>query len=119
MARLLRGDVPGTFLEEDCAFEHEGRRYVSGGSYIGRHRETGRLGGILYVYRTEGRPSHVGSWAGELKVPARFGREWRSNMGDVRQSVDFRLEGREYCGVWYKSGSDFVRCREAGGGKDG
>jgi hypothetical protein len=119
VARILRGEDEGTFIEQECVFEHEGRQYEAGGSFIGRHRKSGRLGGLLYVYRTEGRPSHVGSWGGDLKVPARFCREWQSNMGDMRQSVYFEMEDTPFFGVWYKSMNDIVRCREIGGGPDG
>lgn len=116
--KLIRGDVPGTFCEPECVIEHEGQQYAAGGAWIGRHRETGRLGGLLYASRTDGRPTHVASWGGEVRVPARFLREWRSNLGDLRQAVYFELEGRPFYGVWHnKEWSDVVRCRELASGK--
>ena len=104
--------MPGTFIEQDCVIEHQGRKFESGGAYIGRHRKTGRLGGILYVIREESKPTYVGSWDAQMKVPARFGCSWTSGFGDTRQSVYFELEDKPFYGIWYKSGSEIVRCRE-------
>lgn len=104
--------MPGTLLEQECVFEFEGRKFESGGAYIGRHKETGRLEGLLYVHREDGEPRYVGSWGGGLRIPARFGREWRSAFGDLRQSVYFTMEGTPFYGIYYKSGSAIVRCRE-------
>mgnify|MGYP001567344498 CR=1 FL=1 len=98
-----------TCIEQNCTFAVEGRSFTFGGAWIGKHKGTGRLGGVVYAYPKE---SKVGDWHGVRKVPAMFSREWRSNMGDTQQAVSFRLYGRLCSGVYYKSGSDIVRFRE-------
>jgi len=100
-----------TFAETSCTFSHESREVTSGGSWIGRHRKTGKLVGLLYVYPNEGK---IGTWQGDKKVPVRFGREWRSNMGDTRQGVWFTWDGVQFSGIYYKSGSDIARVKEVG-----
>ena len=99
-----------TCIEQNCTITGpNGQPFKSGGAWIGKHKNTGQLGGILYAYLKEHK---VGDWHGQKKVPAVFGREWRSNMGDTRQVVSFRLYGRPCAGIYYKSGSDIVRFRE-------
>ena len=99
-----------TCIEQKCTvIGPDGQGFESGGAWIGKHKGTGRLGGLVYAYQKE---SKVGDWHGVRKVPAIFGREWRSNMGDTRQVVYFHLYGRPCTGIYYKSGSDIVRFRE-------
>ena len=98
-----------TCIEKDCTFAHDGQSFESGGSWVGRSRKTGRLVGLLYAYEKE---KKVGDWHGVKKTPACFSREWRSNMGDLRQIVYFRLYNLPCTGVYYKSGSDIVRFQE-------
>lgn len=112
MSRLQLGAIRGTFIERECILEHEGRKYESGGAWIGAHRDTGRLGGLLYVHRTEGQATHVGSWGDSLRLDAYFGRTWRSGWGDERQVVYFTYVERPFYGIWYKSAGDFLRCWE-------
>lgn len=99
-----------TCIEQDCTITGpRSQAFTSGGAWVGKHKGTGRLGGLLYAYQKE---SKVGDWHGRKKVPAYFGREWRSNMGDTRQVVSFQLYGRPCTGIYYKSGGDIVRFRE-------
>jgi len=106
-SKIHKGDK-GTHVEIGT-MEFEGKKFTSGGSSLGRHKETGRLGGILYAYPKE---SKVGTWNGKEKYPAEFGNEWRGNMGDVRQQVSFTMNGKKFSGIYFKSGSDIVRVKE-------
>src|ERR1700676_3169965 len=56
----------------------------------------------------------IGTWTGQkLGYITYVGSEWRSNMGDTRQSVWFTgINGRKYQGTYYKSGSDLIRFQE-------
>ena len=98
-----------TFVEQDCTFRHEGQSFSANGAWIGRHKVTGKLGGILYAFPKE---SKVGTWNGSKKVSATFAREWRSCFGDTRQAVYFTWDDVPFSGVYFKSGSDIVRARE-------
>ena len=98
-----------TCVEQDCTITMNERSFESGGAWIGKHKRTGRLGGLVYAYEKE---SKVGDWHGFKKVPATFGRTWQSNMGDTRQVVYFRLYNRPCTGIYYKSGGDIVRFQE-------
>jgi hypothetical protein len=97
------------FIEKGCKVRFKGKSFESGGSFIGKHKKTGKFGGILYAYPRE---SKVGDWKGTWKVPAKFGYEWTSNMGDRRQTVEFDVGKRKFTGTYFKSGSDIVRVRE-------
>ena len=106
-----------TCIERGCTITGpDDQVFESGGAWIGKHKGTGQLGGVMYAYEKERK---VGDWHGVKKVPATFGREWRSNMGDMRQVVSFSLYGHPCTGIYYKSGSDIVRfrvCVGSGGG---
>jgi hypothetical protein len=67
------------------------------------------LGGILYAFPKTG---EVGTWDGRKKVKAKFGKEWMSNMGDLRQAVKFNWKNKNFVGTYFKSGSDVVRVKE-------
>jgi hypothetical protein len=110
-SKTFYGKEKGTFSEEGT-FEHEGRAFTSGGAYIGKHKVTGKLGGLLYAFEKEGK---VGSWDGKLKIPARFGKEYRDNFGGTRQTVYFTYQGKQFMGVFFKSQGDIVRVREIKG----
>lgn len=96
------------YIEQDCKVSFQNREFESGGSFLAPDKN-GRLGGIFYAYSKDG---CIGNWRGTLKIPARFAREYRSNMGDLRQGVYFEYEGKSFYGIYYKSGSDIVRVRE-------
>jgi len=98
-----------SFIESDCKINFDGREYESGGSWLLRRVKDNKLVGILYAYDKE---DCVSSWSGDLKIPAHFGNEWYSNFGDKRQSVYFTYCGKNFYGVYYKSGSCIVRVRE-------
>ena len=98
-----------TFVETDCTVKFNEQSFTSGGAFIGRRKDNGKLGGILYAYEQQ---NMVGDWHGQTKVLARFGNEWHSNFGDTRQSVYFTWQGIPFYGIYYKSGGDIVRVRE-------
>jgi hypothetical protein len=97
------------FIENDCSIVLEGKTFSNGGAFIGKRKDNGKLGGILYAYPKEDK---VGTWDGKTKFNAFFGNEWTSNMRDKRQSVYFSYDGKKFYGVYYKTNSDIVRVRE-------
>jgi hypothetical protein len=101
------GSTKGFYEEGTLRFA--GKDFTSGGSYLGKDKKTGKLGGVLYANEKGG---YVNSWDGKFKIPAHFGYEYQSNMGDVRQHVDFKIGNHDFTGTYYKSGSNIVRFRE-------
>jgi len=103
----------GAFLEQNCTIEIDGHSLPNGGGWLCKRVDTGKYEGLLYAYLSE---HEIGSWNGSIKIPARFGYSWHSNMGDIRQSVYFTHEidsvKHYFYGVYYKSGSDIVRVKE-------
>lgn len=113
------------FIETECKIELDGREFSAGGAFLAKRVDNGKFGGILYAYettipgQTQARDAvidkkivSVGTWDGSQKVKCMTGQEYRSNFGDMRQSVWFRWEGRFFWGTWYKTNSDIVRCIE-------
>ena len=98
-----------TMVETGCTVSHEGRTFESGGSWLLRHQTTGKMHGMFYAYEKTGQ---VGTWHGDVKVAARFGRAWRDNFGGTRQHVTFTWDGIKMSGIYFKSGGDIVRARE-------
>lgn len=90
-------------IETDCTFAG----IECGGAWLVECSD-GRMRGVLYAAP---KTSEVQDWHGVLRIPARFGNVWTSNMGDRRQSVYFTYEGRPFRGIWMM-GSDIVRCTE-------
>jgi len=101
-------EINGCLIDQDCTIEHEGKKFTSGGAFIGKDKND-KFGGIVYAYEST---KQVGNWDGSIKINARFGMTWQNNMGDIRQSVYFTYESVNFYGVYYKSGSDIVRCRQ-------
>jgi len=99
----------GLQFYEEGSIVHKGKKFTSTGAFLGKHKKTGLLGGILYAFPKEGK---VGDWAGKKKYNAKFGKEWASSFGDIRQSVKVRIGDKEFTGTYFKSGSDIVRIRE-------
>jgi hypothetical protein len=97
------------FVEQECILEHEGKKFESGGTWLAKRKDNDKLEGTFYAYPKE---FSVGSWDGSIKVKATFGHSWRSNFGDVRQSIYFTYKGVNFYGVYYKTNSDIVRVRE-------
>ena len=97
------------FVDQNCTFTFEGKAFTSGGAFLGIDKKTGKMGGLLYAFEKD---KQVGNWHGTIKINAYFGREYYSNMGDKRQSVYFTWHGKPFYGVYYKTNSDLIRCRE-------
>jgi hypothetical protein len=52
------------------------------------------------------------TWTGETLGNVSFGREYRGNMGDKRQSVRiYGTNGRTYAGTYYKRAGDYARIK--------
>lgn len=64
--------------------------------------------GIAYAYEND---KMIGGFADKL-YNASFMYEWKSNMGDLRQSVYWTIDGQNYYGVYYKSNSDVIKWRK-------
>jgi hypothetical protein len=86
----------GVFVDQACKFSFQGRTFEAGGAWICQEKKSGRLRGLVYVNETE---RTVSNWHGTIKLPARFGPVWRSNMGDKRRSVYFEWAGHLMFGV--------------------
>jgi len=98
-----------TCLEQACTLEHNGKTFESGGAFIGVDAK-GIHGGV--VYGNCNMPE-VMNWHGDIRVPAKYGRIYRSNMGDKRRHVWFTWKGIKYHGVWCSiDWSQIVRVRE-------
>lgn len=93
-----------SFIEQNCTFTVEGKSFTSGGALLD---DNGR--GIFYAYPEK---RSIGNWHGDMLIPATYGREYRSNFGDRRQTIYFEYNGEKYIGVWYtKNWSQIVRVR--------
>jgi hypothetical protein len=97
------------FVESKCPITLRGRTFTSGGAWLLKRKDTGRCQGVLYAYEKEGK---IGNWKGDWKVPANFGKEWRGSMGDMRQTVTAKIDGKKFSGTYYKSAGDLVRLKE-------
>jgi hypothetical protein len=95
-SEVIRGAVEGTFVDKDCTIEIDGKKFTSGGAFIGYDEKTGKMGGRVYVNQKK---REVGNWDGSIKVNCFFGKEWRSNFGDRRLSVYFQYAGRYFYGM--------------------
>jgi len=77
-----------------------------------------------FLYIKEGNPAQAAplvgqatTWTGDRLGYVRFGRSWRSNMGDTRVPVTITaINGRVYVGTYFKSAGDYARVRLAKGG---
>jgi hypothetical protein len=97
-------------IETDCTWEHDGKKFTSGGSWIIQNPDTGKHFGLVYADDVKG---VVTDWHGRVSVPARFGRVFHGNFGDRRRSVTFTYQGIKFQGIW--AGMDYnqsVRVRE-------
>lgn len=127
MSNITQDKDSQAFIESDCVLNFNGCEFSSGGAYLLKRKETGKLEGLLYMYQEKtsepytdkyGRKYgasyryYVGTWDGSQKVNAITGKEWLSNFGDKRQSIWFSWNGLYFYGIWYKSNSDIVRCRQ-------
>lgn len=94
--RDLIGDG-NTCMERECIFKHEGVSFESGGAFIGLDKKTGKHGGAVYAsWDTQ----EVSNWHGDIRCPAHYGPEFRSNMRDKRRYVWFTWKGIHFCGCW-------------------
>jgi len=113
-SRVERHTDGAQHIESRCCIIHKGREFCSGGSWMMRRKSSGLMEGVLYHYKTKdnGRVRHeVGTWDGDVKVPALLLRRWRSNWGDERQAFAFTWNGRRFWGV-NAGDNEIVRCRE-------
>ena len=110
MVKILKGKH-GDFIETNATIKIKGKKFTSGGSYILKNKKTKKLEGILYAYPND---KAVGTWDGKTKIPASYGKEYSGNLGDVRQTIKFSKNGKNFTGTYYKSGSDIVRVKETG-----
>ena len=125
MAEIITDETGAAFVETKCIFEHDNVKFESGGSFLTQRKDTGKREGMLYrlkrypTYKENfGHPftlsrcsGVVGSWDDSLRIRAYFSASWRSNFGDIRQSVYFKYQDKCYHGIWYTN-SDIIRCWE-------
>lgn len=94
-SEVVRGE-DGTFIDQNCTIKVQGREFTSGGAFILRRKDTGKLAGQVYVSDK----NEVSNWDGSIKMKATFGPIWRSNFGDRRRAVYFRYDGHYFYGMW-------------------
>lgn len=107
-SEMLKDDQTGTFIEQKCCIEHEGKKFCSGGSYLCQRADNGKYVGILYgSWNTTGTGTwgipirgELSSWDGTLKIPAIYGREYRNNFGAKCRYVWFTYMDRKFVGRW-------------------
>lgn len=97
------------YIERDAKIKLMGKEFESGGAFFAKRRKDNLMGGIVYAYPKEGK---IGNWIGTWKVPAHFGHEWLSNMGDTRQNITFHVGNKGFTGTYFKSGSEIIRVKE-------
>lgn len=97
MATIIRDDNKIAFIETDCTFEFQGKKFTSGGSFICQRKDNGKYGGIVYADTAN---NQVTSWNGSIKILARFSPEYRHNMGGKIQHVWFTYQGINFYGKY-------------------
>lgn len=100
----------GCFIDQNCTIEIEGKKFESGGAFLGIDKN-GKRGGILYGdwkdYKT------ISNWDGSISVPAKYYGFHKGNMGDKRCFVRFTYQGVHYFGRWFGiDNSQIVRVKE-------
>ena len=64
---------------------------------------------FLYV---DAKKNIVTTWTGEVLGKCYLGRKYKSNMKDVRQSIDvYAINGKKYFGIYYTSAGDYARIK--------
>jgi hypothetical protein len=102
-------DNTGAHIEDHCAIEHNGQSFESGGSYLLRRKDTGKLEGMLYRQPN----GMIGTWDSLQLVKATWGLPFMTNLGVKAQYCWFTWEGKRFIGrnnsiEW----QDIVRVRE-------
>ena len=101
--------MEATCLETDCTIEFEGRKFTSGGAFIGVDKN-GKHGGRVYA---DWNKREVSNWSGTVKVPAIYGRKFRSNFDDLRRHIWFTWKGINFHGLWCSiNWSELVNVKE-------
>lgn len=95
MATIVKNDK--AFVETDCTFEHEGKKFTSGGSWLMKRKDNGKYEGILYANPEK---RQVTSWDGSLVIPATFGKVFQGNISK-RQYCWFTYQGMHFVGINY------------------
>jgi hypothetical protein len=108
--RDLVNEQDKTCMEQKCIVEFEGKKFESGGSFIGIDKKTGLHGGIVYG---DYHKRIVSNWHGDIKVNAMYGNGYSSNMGDSRCHVWFTYKGINFHGIWCgMEWSQIIRVKE-------
>lgn len=91
----------GAFIDQNCVFDFQGKKFESGGAWICKRVDNGKFGGRVYATcEKDERRGTVQNWHGTLKMPAYFGKIYRSNFGDRRRSVWFTYKNMSFQGMW-------------------
>jgi len=94
------------FIEKDCIFELDGKKFESGGAWIVPCSD-GRFRGVVYE-----KEEYVSTWHGEKIAPAKFGRVYRGKFCKM-QSVSFTYEGKRFYGKYCPDWSQAIRVKSA------
>jgi hypothetical protein len=91
------------YVEQDCTFEHEGRKFTSGGAYTSPEYAIGYLKfDKEYLYAT----GKVNTWHGEYMGEAQIVARWKvkSYMSDTMMQVICIINGMKYTGRSFGNG---------------
>lgn len=94
------------FIEKDCIFEVQGKKFESGGAFICDCTD-GITRGVVYEKAKEG---IVTDWHGKEIAKAKFGKVYQGNFCRM-QSVRFEYEGKTFTGRFCPDWSQLIRVK--------
>jgi hypothetical protein len=86
--------VNGAMVETKCTIEHEGKSFESGGSWLLKRADNGKMTGILYRQPN----GMIGTWDSSQLVKATWGQPFMTNFGVKAQYCWFTWEGKHFIG---------------------
>jgi len=90
------------FIERDCVFEVDGKKFESRGAYF----ITGKNGkSLALLFGDWNAPDYchngfAGNWHSDIRFPVRYGKVFIGNMGDKRRWVSLTIDGKNFRGLW-------------------
>jgi hypothetical protein len=88
--------ITATYIERDCAIEHEGRKFESGGAVVTEQ----------WIVAYPGKNGVLGDWHGNPLGTWRVLSSWRVNswIGSTMYSIEARVNGVRYVGRGFGEG---------------
>lgn len=85
----------GCFMDTDCTIEIQGKKFTSGGAFIGINKKTGKMGGGVYGNLDK---NIVSNWDGTITVKANFGKPYLNKKRVKCVDVWFMYQNRKFKG---------------------